>query len=89
MTASYFIYLSGLSYTERRKNLNSWYQNIPCLKQSTPITSFLPLFLLSEEEFNTEPVDDLCDFYENMAIIFHSVKPIIIRDICGRGKNWL
>jgi hypothetical protein len=53
------------------------------------IPSFLPLFLLYEEEFNAEPVDDLPDFYENMAIIFHSAKPIAIVDGCQRGQAWL
>jgi hypothetical protein len=53
------------------------------------VKSFLSLFLLYEEEFNAEPVDDLPDFYENMAIIFHSAKPIAIRDDCWRGRQWL
>jgi hypothetical protein len=58
-------------------------QEVPELK------SFLPLFLLQEEEFNAEPVDDLPDFYENMAIIFHSAKPVALKDKCGRGRAWL
>lgn len=59
------------------------------MKNIPMIESFLPLFLLSEEEFNAEPVDDAVDFYENMAIIFHSAKPVAIRDECQRGKKWL
>lgn len=51
--------------------------------------SFLQLFLLYEEEFNAEPVDHLPEFYENMAIIFHSAKPIAIRDRNARGRAWL
>ena len=62
---------------------------ISILANKTPITSFLPIFLLYEQEFNTDSVDNLPDFYENMAIIFHSAKPIAIRDATLRGRQWL
>lgn len=47
------------------------------------------MFNLYPAEFNAEPIDDLEDFYENMAIVFNSVKPVFIRDSSYRGKAWL
>ncbi len=69
--------------------LEEWRKNIPMMQNVPVFKSFLPLFLLYQEEFNAQPVDDVPDFYENMAIIFHSAKPIAIRDNCNRGKQWL
>lgn len=34
-------------------------------------------------------MDHLPEFYENMSIIFHSAKPIAIRDANARGRLWL
>jgi hypothetical protein len=83
--------LSEFPFAKRRSVLNQWYNNdkIPSLVSSQPITSFLTLFNLYKEEFNAEPIDDLEDFYENMAIVFNSVKPVLIRDTARRGRQWL
>ena len=73
---------------DRRIVLNSWYGNekIGGLSKKEPINNFLNLFNLYPEQFNAEPVDDLSDFYENMAIVFNSVKPVIIRDKSKKGR---
>ncbi len=91
VASCYFTFLSEFPFTERRAVLATWYKNdkILSLINSQPITSFLTLFNLYKEEFNAEAIDDLEDFYENMAIVFNNVKPVVIRDSSRRGRQWL
>ena len=91
VASCYITFLSEFSFSERRRILNKWYKNdrIQSLANALPINSFMTLFNLYKEEFNAEPIDDLEDFYENMAIVFNSVKPVIIKDKAKRGRQWL